>query len=76
MNGVYDYLKNVDIPFDLLQKIYIQRCEFNYTYNCSSPEGMFTDFNVWDHALSQKEAEDWTLCRCVMYVHQGGYIHI
>ena len=63
VNGVYDYLKRVEIPEDFLSKIYVQRCEFNYTNTCSAPDGMFTDLNVWDRALTQEEAEAWTSCR-------------
>ncbi len=63
VNGPYNYLMGVEIPRDFLSKVYIQRCEFNYTNTCASPEGQFTDFNVWDRPLSQEEAEEWTTCR-------------
>ena len=56
-------LTEVVIPSDFLSKVYLARCSFNYSNSCSGPEGQISDFNIWDRALSQKEAEDWTTCR-------------
>lgn len=56
-------LVNLTIPEDFLSKIYILRCAYNYTPDCSSPKAKLTDFNVWDRALTRDEALDWTSCR-------------
>ncbi len=51
------------VPGDVLDKVHILRCSYNYTKTCSAAEGQFTDFNFWDRAFSLEEAKDWTTCR-------------
>ncbi len=59
-------LTEVIIPRDVLSKIYLSRCSFDYKVACSAPDGQITDFNVWDRPLSEQEAQDWTTCRYVI----------
>ncbi len=61
-------LTEVVIPRDFLSKIYLSRCSFDYKVACSAPDGQITDFNVWNRPLTVREAQDWTTCRCVLYV--------
>jgi dissimilatory sulfite reductase (desulfoviridin) alpha/beta subunit len=63
VNGSYPSLKETKIPEEFLSKVYLARCSFDYDKGCSSPEGQISDFNIWDRALSEKEATDWTSCR-------------
>ncbi len=56
-------LTDVKIPKDFLSKTYLARCPFDYKMACSAPEGEVTDFNIWDRALTETEAVDWTSCR-------------
>ncbi|XP_059095252.1 uncharacterized protein LOC131890013 isoform X2 [Tigriopus californicus] len=63
VNGVDHRLEKIKLPSDLLQKIYLGRCPWNFTDPCSKHNGMFTDFNLWDRPLSPKEILDWTGCR-------------
>ncbi len=56
-------LTNAAIPRDLLNKTYIARCGFDFKMSCSTLKGEVADFNMWDRAFSQKEAEDWTTCK-------------
>ena len=63
MNGTEPNLENVVIPPDFLTKVYIGRCAFSYQKGCTTPGGLFTDFNVWDRFLTEQEAVDWTACR-------------
>ena len=63
VNYANSEMQNVTIPRDFLNKTYIARCAFDFKYSCSTLKGEVTDFNIWDRAFTQKEAEDWTTCR-------------
>ncbi len=63
VNAAYENLRGVTVPGDVLDKVHILRCSYNYTKTCSAAEGQFTDFNFWDRAFSLEEAKDWTTCR-------------
>ena len=67
INGPDPEMTLVDIPERFLQHIYIGSCSYINLKNfgCSSPEGLITDFNIWDKFLSTKELEDWTTCKLV-----------
>ena len=56
-------LENVQLPTDLLDKIYLGRCPWDHTDSCSKHNGKFADFNLWDRPLSEQEMLDWTSCR-------------
>ncbi len=56
-------MKDVSIPKDFLSKVYLARCPYDFIMGCSPPEGEITDFNVWDRALTEQEAKDWTSCK-------------
>ncbi|TRY70496.1 hypothetical protein TCAL_02367 [Tigriopus californicus] len=56
-------LKNFTIPSDFLNKTHIGRCSFDFQGGCSNPAGLLSDFNIWNKALSEKDAQDWTTCR-------------
>ena len=43
--------------------MYIGRCYYEFKYACSSPESQYTDFNIWDRALSEEELVRWTTCK-------------
>ena len=63
INYVDDNLERLEIPKELLTKVYIMRCASNFEVDCTAPGGMATDFNYWDRALSDKELKDWTTCK-------------
>ena len=63
MNGSQPNLVDTVIPPDFLTKIYLGRCAFDYQPGCTTPGAQITDFNVWDRALTQQEATDWTSCK-------------
>ncbi len=58
-------MTHVQIPEDFLSKVFLGRCSNEYKYACSSPEGQYTDLNIWDRFLSAEELIQWTTCRCV-----------
>ena len=54
-------LKNVELPSDFLDMIYVGTC-----YNdeiCSLHNGEITDVNIWNRALTLEEIIGWTDCR-------------
>ena len=63
MNRSEPNLVNTKIPPNFLTKVHIGRCAFGYKGGCTTPGGLFTDFNVWDRAFSEEEAIEWTACR-------------
>ncbi len=56
-------LQNLTIPRDLLQKVYLLRCNNDYMDDCTAPGGIATDFNIWDRAFSLEEQRQWTKCQ-------------
>ena len=63
-----DNLERMEVPKELLYKVYIMRCASNFEVDCTAPGGMATDFNYWDRSLSDKEVKDWTTCKQVNVV--------
>ncbi len=63
VNYADDGLSQMAIPDDMLTHVYLGRCSHNYSNHCSLLGGQISDFNVWDRALSEEEAKDWTSCR-------------
>ena len=69
INHVDKDAKNVTVPKDLLDSIYIgQYHSVSETekYGYSVYSGSFTDVNIWNRALSIDEMINWTNCR---YIH-------
>ena len=56
-------LQRMEVPKELLFKVYIMRCANNFEKDCTAPGGMATDFNLWDRALSETELRQWTTCK-------------
>ena len=56
-------LASLDIPGDILDYVFLGRCNFDYKSDCTAPEGQFTDVNIWTRALSKQEMKDWTTCK-------------
>ncbi len=56
-------MTKVQIPEDFLGKVVIGRCNQDFKYGCSPPEGQITDFNIWDKFQEESFLEDWTVCR-------------
>ena len=57
-----DYaVKNVEIPSDFLDSIYVGRCK-DRQKTCSRHFGKITDVNIWNRALSVPESLSWTNC--------------
>ena len=63
MNGPQPNLISTVIPPDFLTKVYLGRCAFDYKPGCTTPGGLITDFNIWNRALTEQEAVDWTSCK-------------
>ena len=38
------------------------QCSYDYKGGCSAAGASFTDFNMWDRALTEQEQIDWTTC--------------
>ncbi len=56
-------MTDVDIPEDFLSKVLIGRCNRDFRYGCSPPEGQLTDFNIWDKFISTEQLMKWTSCK-------------
>lgn len=63
VNHVEERLANVTLPKDLLSKVYLGMCVNHDKDPCSKHAGKFTDFNVWDRALTEQEMLTWTTCK-------------
>ena len=66
INHIDKDAKNVTVPKDLLDSIYIgQYHSVSETekYGYSVYFGSFTDVNIWNRALSIDEMINWTNCR-------------
>ena len=61
---VDERLKNVKVPSNFLDIIYVGRCADNSS-DCSLHSGDITDVNIWNRALSMEEMIGWTNCRYV-----------
>ena len=61
INFVDERLRNVMLPTDFLDMIYVGRCWDNEI--CSLHNGQITDVNIWNRALSLDEILGWTDCR-------------
>ena len=61
-NSVQDGLRDVLIPENLLDLIYVGRCA-EEEQSCSVHGGDITDVNLWNRALSLQEMIDWTSCK-------------
>ena len=55
-------LTNLTFPKDILSKIYLGQCAFDYKGSCSGPEGQISDFNMWSKALNEAEMKEFTNC--------------
>ena len=64
INHVDENVRNVLVPEDMLDSIYVGRCVSDKEY-CSVHAGSFTDVNIWNRALSNNEMIRWTNCRQV-----------
>ena len=62
INHVDERLKNVEVPSDFLDIIYVGRCAEDGAV-CSLHNGDITDVNIWNRALSLDEMIGWTNCR-------------
>ena len=60
-------LADLKIDKQLLLKASIMSCGYapveEQTVDCTAPDGMATDFNMWDRAMNDKELVDWTTCK-------------
>ena len=66
LNHIDEDLKNVTVPKDLLDSIYIgQYHSVSETEKYGYPVhfGSFTDVNIWNKALGIDEMINWTNCR-------------
>ncbi len=63
VNGPDKDLTQVHIPDNFLDMVVLGRCNRDFKYGCSPPEGQITDFNIWDQFLETNVLQDWTLCR-------------
>ncbi len=61
-------MTGVIIPEDILSKTFLGRCNNEVMFACSSPEAQYTDFNMWDRALTTEELVKWTTCKQVELV--------
>ena len=64
INHVDENVRNVSVPEDMLDSIYVGRCVSDIEY-CSIHNGSFTDVNIWNRALGINEIMRWTNCRQV-----------
>ena len=67
INHVDENVRNVLVPEDMLDSIYVGRC-FSDTEYCSIHNGSFTDVNIWNRAFSINEMIRWTNCRQVTLI--------
>ena len=65
INHVDEKISNLKVPTNLLDMIYVGRCEVE-TKSCSDHSGDFTDINIWDRALSIDEMIGWTNCSTII----------
>ena len=67
MTNVNEFAKNVTVPKDLLDSIYVgQHAVSNLRFGkleIPVHSGSFTDVNIWNRALSINEMINWTNCR-------------
>ena len=61
INFVDERLRNVMLPLDFLDMIYVGRCWDDEIYSLHN--GEITDVNIWNRALSLDEILGWTDCR-------------
>lgn len=52
--------KDVDIPKDFINHTTIGT---HNSGNTMAPGGEYSDFNIWDRALTNEEAVNWTNCK-------------
>ncbi len=62
LNHPEPLLSQMSLPEDFLDHVYVGRC-LSDTPGCSSPEGEYSDLNVWSRSLTEEELSDWTGCR-------------
>ena len=65
INHVDEKISNLKVPTNLLDMIYVGRCEVE-TKSCSDHSGDFTDINIWDRSLSVDEMIGWTNCSTII----------
>ena len=63
INHVNEDAKNVTVPKDLLDSIYIGQLGGFGKPGIPVHSGSFTDVNIWNRALSVDEMINWTNCR-------------
>ena len=56
-------LVDLEIPRDILNHVYLGRCNFDYKSTCTAAEGQFADLNIWSKPLTKDEMKAWTTCR-------------
>ena len=59
---VDERLRNLEIPENFLDHIYVGRCA-DPEKVCSVHAGDITDVNIWNRALSLQEMIEWTNCQ-------------
>ena len=62
LDSVQEGLKDVILPENLLDLIYVGRC-VKMEHSCSVHAGDITDVNLWNKALTFEEMTDWTSCQ-------------
>ena len=55
-------LVGLNIHPEIMNHVYLGRCNFDYKSDCTAPEGQFTDVNIWSKPLTKQEMIDWTTC--------------
>ena len=68
VNFVDQRLRDLEIPSDILDRIYIGRCEGygpKKWWACSRHLGEITDVNFWSKAKTVTEMIKWTNCKYV-----------
>ena len=56
-------LKDWILPRDILQKVYLGRCAYDFDPICSAPAALMTDFNIWSRALDKEDMFKWSTCQ-------------
>jgi hypothetical protein len=67
INFIDNNLRDVQIPLELLQKVYLLRCSNGFDPACTTPGGTITDFNIWDSAMTADDMKEWTTCKYVIF---------
>ncbi len=63
VNFVDENLSELSVPLELLLRVHLMRCNYDYAGDCTAPGGMATDFNIFGRAFDEQELEKWTSCR-------------